>query len=62
MDSAPLWFRLVMLAWSAFAIYVGTRPIPPEHKRTHAQRRTTALLRPIVVIAGASMALWALLG
>jgi hypothetical protein len=58
----PLWFRLFMVGWSAFVLWLafGYQP-PARYRRTRGQRRMLAMGRPVVALVGLAVmfaALW----
>ena len=57
-----LWFRIFLIGWSAFVMWVAFRyQPPPSYRRTRGQRRQLAMMRPVVALVGIAAlvaALW----
>jgi hypothetical protein len=58
----PLWFRIALIGWSAFVLWLAVGYEPPAfYRRTRAQRRMLAMGRPVIALVGLAMliaALW----
>jgi hypothetical protein len=58
----PLWFRLFLIGWIAFILWLAFRYQPPAlYTRTRGQRRQLAMMRPVIASFGIAvlvMALW----